>query len=115
MSDIKAEFLFDITADLDREGTIDVGTTPHGTRRIVYVKGGLFTTDNKGPFCMIGRSPTARNAVFNAICGCRRWPNCIHDSAFASLFSKHYNTSHSHQIQSFTVPRDCARKRAGDM
>jgi len=42
MSELKTEFLFDITADLDREGTIDVGTTPHGTRRIVYVKGGTF-------------------------------------------------------------------------
>ena len=42
MTEVKTEFLFDLTADLDQEGTIDVGTTPHGTRRIVYVKGGTF-------------------------------------------------------------------------
>ena len=40
--DVKTEFLFDITAELDGEGTVDVGTTPHGTRRIVYVTGGAF-------------------------------------------------------------------------
>jgi len=42
MSDLKTEFLFDITAELDREGTVDVGATPHGTRRIIYIKGGTF-------------------------------------------------------------------------
>jgi hypothetical protein len=46
MSGIKAEFLFDITADLDLEGTIDVGTTAHGSRRIVYVQGGAFEGPN---------------------------------------------------------------------
>jgi hypothetical protein len=40
MSDVKTEFLFDLKADLDWAGAVDVGTTPHGTRRIVYVTGG---------------------------------------------------------------------------
>ena len=40
MSDVKTEFLFDLTADLDREATVNVGATPSGIRRIVYVKGG---------------------------------------------------------------------------
>ena len=42
MSELKTEFLFDMIADIDREMGVDVGTTPHGTRRIVYVKGGTF-------------------------------------------------------------------------
>ena len=42
MSDLKTEFLFDMSADLDREGTVTVGATPHGIRQIVYVKGGTF-------------------------------------------------------------------------
>ena len=42
MSEVKTEFLFDMIADIDREMGVDVGTTPHGTRRIVYVKGGTF-------------------------------------------------------------------------
>jgi len=42
MTEVKTEFLFDMTADLDQQGTIDVGTTPHGTRRIVYVTRGTF-------------------------------------------------------------------------
>jgi len=40
MLDVKTEFLFDLKADLDWAGAIDVGTTPHGTRRIVYATGG---------------------------------------------------------------------------
>ncbi len=40
MSEVKTEFLCELLADLDRETTVDVGTTPHGTRRIVYVTGG---------------------------------------------------------------------------
>jgi len=42
MSDLKTEFLFDMSADLDHEGTVNVGATPHGIRQIVYVKGGTF-------------------------------------------------------------------------
>jgi hypothetical protein len=42
VSELKSEFLFDITADLDRGNQIEVGTTPHGARRIVYVTGGRF-------------------------------------------------------------------------
>jgi hypothetical protein len=34
--DVKTEFLFDIKADLDWAGAVDVGTTPHGMRRIVH-------------------------------------------------------------------------------
>ena len=40
MSDVKTEFLFDITAELDRKGMINVGTTPQGNRIIIYIKGG---------------------------------------------------------------------------
>ncbi len=40
MLDVKTEFLFDLKADLDWAGAVDVGTTPHGTRRIVYATGG---------------------------------------------------------------------------
>ena len=40
MLDVKTEFLFDLKADLDWAGAIEVGTTPHGTRRIVYATGG---------------------------------------------------------------------------
>ena len=34
MLDVKTEFLFDLKADLDWAGAVDVGTTPHGMRRI---------------------------------------------------------------------------------
>ncbi len=40
MSDVKTEFLFDLNIDIDRELGVDVGATPHGGRRIVYVKSG---------------------------------------------------------------------------
>lgn len=42
MLDVKTEFLFDLKADLDWTGVVDVGTTPHGMRRIFCVKGGTF-------------------------------------------------------------------------
>ena len=42
MSEVKTEFLFDMVGDLDREAMVDVGATPHGIRRIIYVKGGTF-------------------------------------------------------------------------
>lgn len=40
MESLKAEFLLDLNADL--EVPQDIGPTPHGNRRIVYVKGGTF-------------------------------------------------------------------------
>ncbi len=40
MSDIKTEFLFDLKPDLDGAGTLNLGTTPYGARRIIYCKGG---------------------------------------------------------------------------
>ena len=40
MTELKSEFLFEMTAGLGQPETVDVGTTPHGTRRIVYVTGG---------------------------------------------------------------------------
>lgn len=42
MSDVKTEFLLDISAELDWKGMVDVGATPQGVRRIVYVRGGTF-------------------------------------------------------------------------
>jgi hypothetical protein len=35
---LKAEFLFDLSADL--EVPQEIGATPHGIRRIIYVQGG---------------------------------------------------------------------------
>ena len=40
MDSLQAEFLCDLNADLEAPQLI--GTTPRGTRRIVYVKGGTF-------------------------------------------------------------------------
>jgi hypothetical protein len=40
MEAVKTEFLFEIKADLDREGILNVGDAGAGTRRIVYVTGG---------------------------------------------------------------------------
>src|SRR3990167_9281909 len=40
MTDLKAEFLFEVSVDL--EPPQDIGATPHGLRRIYYVKGGTF-------------------------------------------------------------------------
>jgi hypothetical protein len=40
MLDVKTEFLFDMKADFDRRSIINVGTTPHGERRIIYITGG---------------------------------------------------------------------------
>ena len=40
MADLKSELLFEIRADL--EPAQEIGTTPHGTRRIIYVTGGSF-------------------------------------------------------------------------
>lgn len=40
MLEVKTEFLFDLKADVDWAGAVDVGATPHGMRRIFYVTGG---------------------------------------------------------------------------
>jgi hypothetical protein len=40
MSEVKTEFLFEMSGDLDREGMINVGATPQGNRTIIYVTGG---------------------------------------------------------------------------
>jgi hypothetical protein len=42
MSDLKTEFLCTVTANTDWRSVIDVGATPHGTRQIIYIKGGTF-------------------------------------------------------------------------
>ncbi|UCD22675.1 MAG: DUF3237 domain-containing protein [Chloroflexota bacterium] len=42
MSDLKTEFLCTVTANADWRSVIDVGATPHGTRQIIYIKGGTF-------------------------------------------------------------------------
>jgi hypothetical protein len=36
MADLKSELLFEVSADL--EPAQEIGTTPHGTRRIVYLR-----------------------------------------------------------------------------
>ena len=40
MSELKTEFLFDVTADYDQESTISVGATPYGNRHIMHITGG---------------------------------------------------------------------------
>jgi hypothetical protein len=40
MSDLKTEFLCTVTAHVDWRSVIDLGVTPHGTRQIIYIKGG---------------------------------------------------------------------------
>ena len=40
MSEVKTEFLCDLTAELDRATMVNVGATPQGIRQIVYVTGG---------------------------------------------------------------------------
>ncbi|UCH42606.1 MAG: DUF3237 domain-containing protein [Dehalococcoidales bacterium] len=42
MSELKTEFLCDVAAYADWSETIDVGVTPHGSRQIIYIKGGTF-------------------------------------------------------------------------
>jgi hypothetical protein len=42
MSDLKTEFLCTVAAHVDWRNVIDLGTTPHGIRQIVYIKGGTF-------------------------------------------------------------------------
>lgn len=40
MPDVKTEFLFDMKAEFDRQSIINVGATPHGNRRIIYITAG---------------------------------------------------------------------------
>lgn len=42
MSELKTEFLCDVTAYADWSSVIDIGLTPHGNRQIIYIKGGTF-------------------------------------------------------------------------
>ena len=42
MSDLKTEFLCALAANIDWRQVIDVGAASHGTRQIVYIKGGTF-------------------------------------------------------------------------
>ena len=42
MADMRSEFLFTMTAELERETVQELSGTPHGTRRIVHVKKGSF-------------------------------------------------------------------------
>jgi hypothetical protein len=42
MSDLETEFLCDVVVDVDWQGMVDIGDTPHGHRHIVYIKGGTF-------------------------------------------------------------------------
>ncbi len=42
MSDLETEFLCTVVAHVDWRNVIDLGTTPHGIRQIVYIKGGTF-------------------------------------------------------------------------
>jgi hypothetical protein len=42
MSDLKTEFLCDVVAYADWKDVIDLGVTPHGSRQIIYIKGGTF-------------------------------------------------------------------------
>jgi hypothetical protein len=42
MTELKSEFLFEMKAGLGEPPTVNVGTTPHGTRVIIYVTGGTF-------------------------------------------------------------------------
>jgi hypothetical protein len=52
---LKAELLFDVSLDLDRANTQDVGAGPHGHRRIVPVLGGSFAGPKlKGEVLPIG-------------------------------------------------------------
>jgi Protein of unknown function (DUF3237) len=55
MMDLKAELLFDLSLNLDRANTQDVGAGPHGQRRIVPVSGGSFAGPKlKGEVLPIG-------------------------------------------------------------
>ena len=42
MSDLKTEFLCTVAAHVDWRNVVDLGTTPHGIRQIVYIEGGTF-------------------------------------------------------------------------
>jgi len=42
MSDLKTELLCEVVVEANWRGAIDVGTTPHGNRQVVYIQGGTF-------------------------------------------------------------------------
>ena len=42
MADLSTEFLCAIAAHVDWRNVVDLGTTPHGIRQIIYIKGGTF-------------------------------------------------------------------------
>lgn len=42
MENLKTEFLSDVVVNVDWKEIMDLGTTPHGNRQIVYIKGGTF-------------------------------------------------------------------------
>jgi hypothetical protein len=42
MSELKTEFLGTLSLYVDWRQVVDAGATPHGTRQIVYIKGGKF-------------------------------------------------------------------------
>jgi hypothetical protein len=42
MADVRTEFLFEMTIDLDRDSVQELDATPRGTRRILLVTGGAF-------------------------------------------------------------------------
>ena len=54
MSDLKTEFLCALAAHVDWRNVIDVGATPHGTRQIVYIKGGTFEGPKMKGFVLPG-------------------------------------------------------------
>lgn len=42
MSELNTEFLCEAAVYADWSGIVDVGTTPHGNRQVVYITGGTF-------------------------------------------------------------------------
>jgi hypothetical protein len=42
MAGVNTEFLFEVTADLERDTVQELSGTPRGVRRILYVRGGSF-------------------------------------------------------------------------
>lgn len=42
MAGVNTEFLFEVTADLERDTVQELSGTPRGLRRILYVRGGSF-------------------------------------------------------------------------
>ncbi len=42
MEELKTEFLSEVSVYVDWNEILDLGPTPHGTRQIIYLKGGIF-------------------------------------------------------------------------